>query len=32
MGVMYGTENPAELTRAQASEAITNLKNLVGEE
>jgi ERF superfamily len=32
MGGMYGTENPAELTRAQAREAITNLKVLVGED
>jgi hypothetical protein len=31
MGAIYGTENPAELTAAQASEAITNLKALVHE-
>jgi len=32
MGAMYGTENPAELTKKQANEAITNLKKLVGED
>ena len=32
MGAMYGTETPSELTKVQATEAITNLKALVGEE
>jgi len=32
MGAMYGTEDPKELTKNQASQAITNLKALVGED